>query len=156
VCFQNILFATDFLPASARAFSFALALAEDCRTKLVLLHMVPPMSFADGASGYGAAAYNSEDLAAWHAQVRQESLRRLEALIPDDAKLTVPLEYMVETSFLPDGILDAAGIHHSELIVMGANRTRTPRVAAHLPWTVIHNVLCKAQCPVLTLRDPEV
>ena len=155
-CFKNILFATDFGPASAQAFPLALAIAEDCSAKLVLLHLVPPMSFADiGAGGYGPAAYDKEDLTAWHQQMREEGLRKLKALIPEGAKLPAQPDYIVETSFLPDGILDSAAIHKSELIVMGANRTRSPRVVAHLPWTLIHNVLCEAQCPVLAVRDSE-
>jgi hypothetical protein len=37
------------------------------------------------------------------------------------------------------------------LIVMGANRALSARVAAHVPWALIHDVICEAKCPVLTV-----
>jgi nucleotide-binding universal stress UspA family protein len=151
-CFRSILFATDFGPSSTRAFPLALALAEDCGAKLVLLHMVPPISVADiGAGGYGPAAYRQEDLTAWHEQVRKESLRKLKALIPADAKLRTPPAFIVQTNFLPDGILNTAELHESDLIVMGATATHSPRVAAHIPWSVVSSVVSAAHCPVLTV-----
>lgn len=151
-CFKSVLFATDFGPSSSRAFPLALTIAENCNAKLVLLHMTPPRSFADiGAGGYGAGAYTEEELRAWHEQMREDKLRKLKSLVPPGAKLPAPPQYVVKTNFLPDGILDAAEIHASDLIVMGANRTRSPRMVAHLPWAVVHNTLCAAKCPVLTV-----
>jgi hypothetical protein len=35
--------------------------------------------------------------------------------------------------------------------VMGANRVASARMVAHIPWTVTHEVICKAKCPVLTV-----
>ena len=43
VQFQTILFATDFGPACAKAFRYALSFAEDCRAKIILLHIVDPV-----------------------------------------------------------------------------------------------------------------
>jgi nucleotide-binding universal stress UspA family protein len=152
--FTSILFATDFGPPSNRAFALALSLAEECGAKLVLLHMIPPMSFADvGYGGYGASSYRPEDLEAWHEEARETSLRQLKSLVPKDANLKAPPKYIVQTSFLPDGILDVAEIQSSDLIVMGASPAHLPRVAAHLPWTVVHSVLFGARCPVLTVVD---
>src|SRR5271165_1481860 len=55
---RPILFATDFGPASAKAFPYALSLAQDYRAKLVLLHMVPLMPVADlGPAACGPSAY---------------------------------------------------------------------------------------------------
>jgi nucleotide-binding universal stress UspA family protein len=152
--FKSILFATDFGAASVRAFPFALFLAEDHGSRLLLLHMMPPMAYAQAGDGsYSPGDYALEDLTAWRERTREESLRRLKKMIPSGAKLASEPEYIVETSFLPEGILDVARIHESELIVMGANRTRSPRIAAHLPWAVIHDVLCEAKCPVLTVKE---
>ncbi len=36
---------------------------------------------------------------------------------------------------------------------MDANRTPSPRVAAHIPWALTHEVICHAQCPVLTVSN---
>jgi nucleotide-binding universal stress UspA family protein len=154
--FKTILFATDFGPASAGAFPYALFLAEDFGAKLVLLHMVPPVSVFDiGGAAYGqaTATYSSEDISEWQSQAREGSLTKLKKLVPAEAKLSCEPEYVVETSFLPDGILDAAAMCQADLIVMGANRARSARLAAHIPWAVTHDVLCEAKCPVLTLRN---
>jgi len=152
--FKSILFATDFGAASLRAFPLALAIAEEYGAKLVLVHMIPPVSFADVAAGsYGAAAYSEGGIHAWHGQLSAESLRKLHDLIPPGTKLASTPVCSVETSFLPEGILEAAAVHKSELIVLGANETRSPRVAAHLPWAVLHHVVCEAHCPVLTVRS---
>jgi nucleotide-binding universal stress UspA family protein len=151
---KNILFATDFGPACVKAFPYALSLAEDCRAKLILLHMVPPMPVLDvGPAAYGPPTYVAEDLAEWKARMREEGSRKLKELIPSNAKLAIQPQCVVETSFLPEGILDIAAMHQAELIVMGANRARSARLAAHIPWAVTHDVLCEAKCPVLTVRD---
>lgn len=151
-CFKSVLFPTDFGASSSRAFPLALTIAENCNAKLVLLHMTPLWSYADiGAGGYNATAYTEEELRAWHEQGREKSLRKLKSLIPPGMKLLVPPQYVVETNFLADGILDTAEIHASDVIVMGASRTRFPRMSAHLPWAVLHKTVCAAKCPVLTV-----
>jgi nucleotide-binding universal stress UspA family protein len=151
---RGILFATDFGPASAKAFPYALSLAEDYQAKLVLLHMVPPMPVADlGPGAYGPSAYAAEQYTRWQRTVRNESVRKLRELVPSNTNLGAKPECVAGTDFLPEGILDAAATHRIELIVMGANRTSSPRAASHIPWTLIHEVICRAKCPVLTVSD---
>jgi nucleotide-binding universal stress UspA family protein len=150
--FKSILFATDFGPASTRAFPHALFLAQDCRAKLILLHMVPPMMVEIGSAAYVPARYVAEDVTAWESRMREESLQKLRELVPSAAKLASKPEYVVANDFLPGGILEAAATYHADLIVMGANGTRSARLATHIPWAITHDVLCEAKCPVLTVR----
>ena len=56
------------------------------------------------------------------------------------------------TDFLPEGILTAAEQHDADLIVMGANRADSARIASHIPWAVTYHVIAEAKCPVLTVR----
>lgn len=152
--FGRVLFATDFGPASAKAFQYALSLAEDYQSKLVLLHMVPPMPVTDvGPAAYGPSAYAAEQYVEWQRATRNESVRKLKELVPTNTNLAARPEYVAGTDFLPEGILDAALTHRIELIVIGANRTPSPRMAAHIPWTLTHEVICHAKCPVLTVSD---
>ncbi len=152
--FRRILFATDFGPASEAAFPYALSLAEDYEAKLVLLHMLPPMLGPDlGPAAYGPSAYAAEEYTQWQRTMREESATKLRQLLPSGAKLATAPEFVTGTDFLPEGILDAAEAHRIELIVMGANPTPSPRVAAHIPWALTHAVLCRAKCPVLTVRS---
>jgi len=152
--FRRILFATDFGPASAKAFPYALSLAEDYQAKLVLLHMVPPMPGTDlGPAAYGPSAYAAEQFTDWQRTMRDEGAQKLRQMIPPNAKLATQPEYIAGMDFLPEGILNAAAAHQTDLIVMGANRTPSPRVAAHIPWALTHEVICHAKCPVLTVRN---
>lgn len=152
--FKRILFATDFGPASAKALSYALSLAVDYQAKLVLLHMIQPMPIADfGPAVYGPSSYTAKKLTAWQQTMRDESVRKLRDLVPTNTNLVAKPECAAGTDFLPEGILDAAAMHRVDLIVMGANRTSSPRMAAHMPWALTHEVICHAECPVLTVLD---
>ena len=152
--FKRILFATDFGPACAKALPYALSLAEDNQAKLVLLHMVPPIPTPDlGPAAYGPSAYSAENFTNWQTTLRDESAKKLRKLIPCDARLAAKPECMTKTDFLPEGILDAAATLRIDLIVMGTNPTVAPRVAAHMPWAVAHEVICLAKCPVLTIGN---
>jgi nucleotide-binding universal stress UspA family protein len=154
VDFKRILFATDFGPASAKAFPYALSLAEEYHAKLVLLHMIQPMPIADfGPAVYGPSSYTAEKLTEWQRTMSDESVRKLRELVPANTSLVAEPECVAGTDFLPEGILDAAAMHGVDLIVMGANRTPSPRMAAHMPWALTHEVICHAKCPVLTVHN---
>lgn len=149
--FKSILFATDFGPASTKAFAHALSLAENFQAKLVLLHSIPLMAPTETAAiAYCPGPCAIQDLMERQEEHKKESLRRLEALVP--RATTLPqIEYVVGLETMPGAILDAADLHKVDLIVMGANRARSPRASAHIPWTHTHEVICKAGCPVLTV-----
>ena len=148
---RRILFATDFGEAANKAFPYALLLAEDYQAKLVLLHMVPPMPAADlGPAAYAPSCYAAEEYTNWQRTTRDESMRKLRKLLPPSAELAAEPEFIAGMDFLPGGILEIAAAHRIELIVMGANRTSSARMAAHIPWALAHEVICRAKCPVLT------
>lgn len=149
--FRSILFATDFGPASNKALLYAVSLAEDCQAKLTLLHMIPTPPISDYTSAaYSPAAYEHEDLMELECRMHAEGLRKLRELIPADAKLRSQPECLITTE--SGGILQAAATQRAELIILGANQAQAPRLAAHIPWTVTHHVLCGASCPVLTVK----
>ncbi|MGA7399139.1 MAG: universal stress protein [Candidatus Sulfotelmatobacter sp.] len=150
--FKRILFATDFGAASNAALPYALSLAEDYRAKLFLLHMVSPMPASDlGPAMYGPSAYAAEEFITWQRSLRLESVRKLKNMVPPETKLEVEPEYLAGMDFLPEGILETTTAHSIDLIVMGVNHTSVPRVAAHIPWALTHEVLCHAKCAVLTM-----
>jgi nucleotide-binding universal stress UspA family protein len=149
--FRGILFPTDFGRAADAAFPYALSIAEEHQARFVLLHMLPPMPLTDvGPAAYGPSPYAAEQFVKWQHSTREESRIKLMKLLPSSAKLAVKPEYIASTDFLPEGILETAAIRGIDLIVMGANRTSSPRVAAHIPWGLTHEVICRASCPVLT------
>ena len=151
--FKSILFATDFGPASAKAFKCALFFA-GARTKLTLFHTVPPMASVDiGPAAYGLGTYAADEVILRQSRMHEESSRKLRALVPANIDLATEPACAVASECSSEGILAAAATCQADLIVMGANQARSARVAAHVPWTVTHDVLCKAKCPVLTVRS---
>jgi nucleotide-binding universal stress UspA family protein len=150
--FHRILFATDFGAGSAKALPLALAMARAQQAKLILLHMIPPMPATTGSlSAYAPAVAAADELEEWERASRKRVLRQLKECLPAGTGLEQEVEYVVGTDFLPEGILTAAGKFRVDLIVMGANRTASARVAAHVPWAAVHEVVRNAPCPVLTV-----
>jgi nucleotide-binding universal stress UspA family protein len=152
--YRQILFATDFGPGSSRAFDYALSLAIDYRARLILLHLMPLVPGVElGPIGFAPPVFGAEALMTWRAQTREESLQRLRGLIPSGANLAVEPEFIVQTDFAREGILNIAEANCVDLIVMGAKRASSTLVAERTPWSHTHQVICQAACPVLTVSQ---
>lgn len=133
VAFKNIVFATDFSAGSLKALPLALSLAEENESVLTLLHVMPlvPMQHQD----YVASGVK----------------KRLEELIPPEARDWCRPATQVSFEFPAEGILKLAERQCADLIVMGVHR-RAPRASSHLPWAIAYEVVSHATCPVLTVR----
>ena len=59
-------------------------------------------------------------------------------------------QVVVETGIAAESIARTAQDRQVGLIVMGVHPAGA--VASHLPWTVLHSVVRRARCPVLTVR----
>lgn len=148
---SKILFATDFGPASQKAFPYALAFANSFHAKLVLLHMIEPMPASEVTpAAYGPPAYAAEEFSKWEEKRIRESQKRLQALA-ENVDLPFAPVLQVGTDLVPEGILEAAKSAESDLIVMGVNHTDSPKLASHFPWVLTSEVIRKAKCPVLTV-----
>ncbi|MGA8489352.1 MAG: universal stress protein [Terriglobales bacterium] len=134
----RILYATDLLHGSARAFRYALGLAEQERAHLALLHVLKIPR--DVHSGYTQSE-------------KEMATKNLMQLLPPETTLSAEPQFFVEIGVPADHILKVAEEQRADLIVMGPHHTSYARVSAHLPWVTPHQVLCHAQCPVLTVRD---
>jgi nucleotide-binding universal stress UspA family protein len=135
---RRILYATDLLPSSARALTYALWLVEHGHAHLTLLHVLKMPT--DVPRGSREAE-------------RDTAMKRLKQLLPPETTLSVETEFIVEIGAPAEHILKVAEDQRADLIVMGPHRTSHPGVSAHLPWVTLHQVLCHARCPVLTVRD---
>jgi len=135
---RRILYATDLLPGSARALTYALWLVEHEHGHLTLLYVLKMPT--DVPSGYPEAE-------------RDTATKRLAELLPPETTLSVETEFIVEIGASAEHILKVAEDQGADLIVMGPHHTSHPGVSAHLPWVTLHQVLCRARCPVLTVRD---
>lgn len=131
---RQILFPTDISESSLRALPYALSLAEENDATLAMLHFVP--------------------LVPWQEQeaVAASARARLEALLPEDAKLWCKPEYVVRFEFPVEGVLRFAEERDADLIVMGVRQTAGTALTSHLPWTIASEIVSEAPCPVLTVR----
>jgi nucleotide-binding universal stress UspA family protein len=131
--FQHIVFATDFSAGSLKALPYAISLAEENQARLTLLHVIPLVPLQQQAG------------------VTESTADRLQKLIPPDAEDWCHPVSLVSFEFPAEGILHVADSEEADLIVMGVHK-RAPHASAHLPWAIAYDVICKARCPVLTVR----
>lgn len=131
---RQIVFATNFAHNSALVAQTAVSLAEEFRARLTLLHVM------EDYTRLGT-----------HPGPIEDGIRRLRELIPMDATLQYLPETLLEFGTAHERILKIASEREADLIVVGA-RTPADVGATHLPWSTTHQVIARAQCPVLTVR----
>lgn len=139
---HTILHPTDFSEYSAGAFQVAHALARDYQAKLIVMHVTvpPPLVYAEAMP---------IDLPM---DVLSEDHEKLVAMIPKNA--LVPIETCLKEGDPATEILGVAKQDHCDLIVMGTHgRSGITRL---LMGSVTEDVLRKATCPVLTVKNPAV
>jgi nucleotide-binding universal stress UspA family protein len=132
---RRILFATDFSSTSLQALPYAISLAEENQACLMLLHLVPLPSLEKSPT-----------------DIRDSVTKSLQALVPSETTPWCNTQFLVRFEFPPNGILQVAEEHGTDLIVIGVRHASSPWAAAHTPWEIAYDVVCRAHCPVLTIR----
>ncbi len=136
--FREILCATDLSPESQSATAFAVSLAEEFQTRLVLLHVIPNLEAYDLVSA---------------ADVTTSSENLLHKIISPEAEARCKPEYFVEGGDPAEKILEFARMRETDLIVLGVRPEKgVPGAATHLPTATAHKIVSQATCPVLTVR----
>jgi len=131
---------TEIAEGENCALSYATGLARESEANLVLLHVLPRTEDDFLARRESMAK-----------DVRQQLLNRAN-LISRGARLAYPPLPIVTFGTPAVEILRVAQQQRAELIVMAVHY-KGIGLAAHLPWTTTHRVICEAPCPVLTVRD---
>ena len=136
--FREILYATDFSPESQGAAAYAVSLAQEFQSRLVLLHAIPERKPGEFVSA---------------ADVTTSSEKLLRKLVPAEAEAWCKPEYFVERGDPAEKILEFANCRETDLIVLGFRQERgVPGAATHLPFATAHKIVSHASCPVLTVR----
>src|ERR1017187_787414 len=137
--FKTILFATDFSPASHVAFEVAAALARDYKAGMIAVHVIEPVSM--GFSEYTAYVGPDEDMGL--------ALANLQAIKAPSPRVTI--EHRLLEGDPSTVIAETAAETGADLVVMGTHgRTGLTRFVM---GSVAEEVLRRAPCPVLTVRD---
>jgi nucleotide-binding universal stress UspA family protein len=133
---QRILFSTGFAQHSLNAGGLAISLARDQNATLGMMTVInQPVSDA-----------NARDA------LITENKQRLRSLLPPDAGLQGEPEVFVEFGMAADAILKIADEWRPQLIVLGIRQPVA--FARRVRWATAYEVVCKAPCPVLTVRMP--
>lgn len=138
ITIRQVLCTTDFKQPSLEAASYAISLAREFHARLALLHVIEE---------YGDYLHERPGPI-------EIALRKLEALVPEQAELRYPPEALVEYGLPAEVILQTATEREADLIVLGV-RSSEGRVGAatHLGGAIAHKVIVGAHCPVLTVRS---
>jgi len=145
---RPFLFATDFSEASLHALQYAISSANHFGTKLVLLHVVSEIPMPEGVTRPSAS-----DVIEMREKARLSSLRRLEELVSQKPKLAVMPEFVVEFGAPAEKILLTANRFKSDAIILGLHHSTRAGSASHIPWAIAYEVVCRAGCSVLTVRN---
>jgi len=138
---RNILFPTDFSPASDAALGHATAMARGTGAELIILHVEePPLAYGSGEMFYGVTEFNTD------------TIRKM----LDDVKPTDPNVRVVRRLEIGDPATEIVRVAKEEkvdMIVMGTHgRTGLLRL---LMGSVAELVVRRAPCSVLAVRQPE-
>jgi nucleotide-binding universal stress UspA family protein len=144
VHFHRILCPVDFSTASLSALEHALSLAEEADATLTLLHAIELP-----AALYDEPASLSIDLAAVEAEMQASARRRLETLVPVEAREFCTVETIAARGRPSHEILELAATRKSDLIVMGVQGRGAVNLMVFGSNT--HAVLRAATCPVLAV-----
>ncbi len=135
---DEVLFSTDFSPASQAAAPYAVSMALTLQAHLNLLHVVEEPKV-------GALVRPEE--------VISSSERLLRSLVPDGAQFWREPRFIAERGASAEKILEVAERVHADLIVLGVRKPAgMVGAATHLGIGVAHKVVSAARCPVLTAR----
>lgn len=134
--FNSVLFATDFTAQSLAGLPYAVSMAREYRSHIVLLHVIRQFKKEEILGELSAA----------------EAISHLSQLLPPDSKLWHRPELMVKYGGPAKNIIDTASRCGADLIVLGVRNGDRFGVATHLEGTTAHDVVVNASCPVLTVR----
>jgi nucleotide-binding universal stress UspA family protein len=136
---SEILYATDFGPASGTGAAYAVSLAQEFQARLTLLHVIPEPKTGDLVIA---------------AELKASAENRLRKLVPPEAELWCEPRYMVEEGPTAETILEVANCKKSDLVVLGVHQPAGfPGASTHLPNAIAHKVVSHASCPVLTVHS---
>lgn len=132
-----VLFATDFTPASLAAAPYAFSIAQENQARLVLLHVISQIKKEEMLGQLSVA----------------DAMHHLHKAIPDGADLWCRPEQVVEYGVAAERIVEVAHTREADLIVLGLRPKRHLGFETHFGRTTAHEVVAKAACPVLTVRN---
>ena len=143
--FRRILCAVDFSESSLDALAHAINMAEEANAQLTVLHVVefPPMLNVE-------PTMPAVDLSRLREAAASDGRRKLEELIPEEARTYCTVDTAVVEGRAYREILRQATERQSDLIVMGVHGRGALDLLVFGSTT--HHVIRASACPVLIVR----
>lgn len=132
---EKILFPTDLGTHAEFATQYALSVAQESKAQVTFMHVV---TLED--------AFQRD-----RAPLVADSFKKLETLIPQDAKQWCQPDMVVEVGDPIKELLGYANTERPDLIVLGLPAGKKFNGGFHT--SVTYNLIAQAPCPVLTVRD---
>ncbi len=148
---RSILFPTDLGEGSIDALPYAISLARQRTAKLVLLHMLPPVGHPRGDRWY-----TPHDVVLSQKEAQSTARRQLQELIGGSVDSAIDAVSVVEFGDPAEGILRISDELDVEAIILGLNHSKRSHMSSHFRWSTAYDVVCRARCPVLTVRQQSV
>jgi nucleotide-binding universal stress UspA family protein len=143
--FKRILCPVDFSDSSLSALAYALSLAEEADAHVTLLHVIEiPPELRENAMA------PDFDIDRIHLAAEADGRRRLQELIPDQARTYSTPETAVVEGRAYRRVLQRSAEEQTDLIVMGVHG-RSP-IDMLVFGSTTHHVIRAATCPVLIVR----
>lgn len=146
--FDKILVAYDSSPHANEALTYAIALAEKCKSKISLLYVIKPTSLVAAMPIEGAVA--TIDIAEERKRAEEEAKRLLDQGKKLAKKKGVRAEAVLSEGDPAETIVKTAREERFELIVMGARGLG--KIKSILLGSVSSGVVQKADRPVLIVK----
>jgi nucleotide-binding universal stress UspA family protein len=135
----NVLFATDFSPASMSAFSYAVEIANP-QSKLIVAHVVNPDA---------VELLDDEPARVLIEDSRKEATRRISAMLEPLHLPRDRYEIVVAQGVIYEALVDIIDQYHIDIAVLGTHGRRAFKKL--LMGSVAEEVFRMAPCPVLTV-----
>jgi nucleotide-binding universal stress UspA family protein len=140
--FRRVLSAVDFSPSSLAVLQLASSVAEECRAKLDVLHVI------DEPDEYELFVPRSYDVHR-HAEAHTRRVAdRLRQIAPPVAPGHSRVQVRIARGVAEDEILRIAWESCADLIALGVGRGKAPMFGS-----TVNHVVRHARCPVLTVRQ---
>lgn len=141
-----VLFPTDFTEESLAALPYAVQLANEQNTRLILHHAID--AFPDRLR---LSQYSANDVVRLRSSEKQRAFDRLHSCIRGSRTKLTPL-CNVQFGEAADSILSTASRFRVGIIVLGLKANPFVEVASHFRWSAASSVVSDSFCPVLTVR----
>ena len=133
---KKMLYPMEITPSSIAAIPYVVSLIDTNESSVTLLHVAHP----------------DIQSASERQRVRHRLRSEMMDLFPEGAKRSIA-DVIVEFGPIAETIVEFSLARRADVIVLGVRSGGAfVRSATHIPWSVAHQIIAEAPCPVLTIR----